>query len=108
MLYGMDCIPLSSSDISRVNSAKGTVIKNVMGLSKRHHHSQLLIALKIPPMCAKALIIITTSCIMSLPPSKRFKRGSCRTTYLAAILLKEGIQAEDTQLQRVWYAITGQ
>jgi hypothetical protein len=48
MLYAMDCIPLSRSDISQLRSAQGSIIKNVMGLSKRHHHSQLLNAMKIP------------------------------------------------------------
>ena len=48
MLYAMDCIPLCRSDIGLLKSAQGGIIKNVMGLSKRHHHSQLLNALKIP------------------------------------------------------------
>ena len=48
MLYGMDCIPLSRSDIAHLKSAQGTIIKNVMGIKKRHHHSNLLNALRIP------------------------------------------------------------
>ena len=48
MIYAMDCVPLSKSDVTQLKSAQGSIIKNVMGLSKRQHHSQLLHALKIP------------------------------------------------------------
>jgi hypothetical protein len=48
MLYAMDCIPLSGSDIKMLKSSQGTIIKNVMGLSKRHRHSYLLSAMEIP------------------------------------------------------------
>ena len=34
--------------INQFKSAQGSIVKNVMGLRKRHHHSQLLNALKVP------------------------------------------------------------
>lgn len=48
LLYGMECISLTQSDINLLKTTQGNIIKNVMGQSKRSHHSQLLNGLKIP------------------------------------------------------------
>jgi len=47
MYYSTECIPLTTGDIKTLNSAQGKIIKNVLGLSKRNHHSALFEALKI-------------------------------------------------------------
>ena len=47
LLYGSDCIPLSSNNIKDLISSQGTIIKNVLGLSKRNHHTNLMHALDI-------------------------------------------------------------
>jgi hypothetical protein len=48
LLYGSECIPLSGADLQSLRSTQSNVIKNVLGLSKRNHHSKLLLALNIP------------------------------------------------------------
>ena len=48
LLYGTECIPLSASDMHSLKSTQSNIIKNVLGLSKRNHHSKLLLALNIP------------------------------------------------------------
>jgi hypothetical protein len=45
LLYGTDCIPLSSNNVKDLVSTQGSIVKNVLGLSKRSHHSNLLHAL---------------------------------------------------------------
>ena len=47
LLYGSECIPMSSNNIKDISSTQGTIIKNVMGISKRSHHTNLLQALGI-------------------------------------------------------------
>ena len=46
--YGMDCISLRKSDWSLLESTQGTIVKNLLGFGKRHHHSRLLKVMKIP------------------------------------------------------------
>ena len=48
LMYSMDCVPLTKSETSLLKSSQGTIIKAVMGLNKRNHHSDLLNALKVP------------------------------------------------------------
>jgi hypothetical protein len=47
LLYGTECIPLSKSNLKDINSTQGTIVKSVMGVSKRSHHTELLQALNI-------------------------------------------------------------
>lgn len=46
--YGCDCLYINESDIQRLESLQGTLIKQCVGLGKRSHHSNLLKALCIP------------------------------------------------------------
>ena len=46
--YGMESIAISNSDIKILKTTQGNIIKRVMGLNKRSHHSKLLKALNIP------------------------------------------------------------
>jgi hypothetical protein len=46
--YGMECVQLSNKSKRQLSSTQSTIIKNVMGLSKRCHHTHLLKALGIP------------------------------------------------------------
>jgi len=47
LLYGCDSICVSNSDLNRLQSVQGTLIKQALGLGKRSHHSALLEALNI-------------------------------------------------------------
>ena len=47
MLYSTECIPLSNSYVKDVISMKGTILKNVRGLDKRSHHTNLVHALNV-------------------------------------------------------------
>ncbi len=47
LMYGLDCISLTKRNIHDIQSAQGSVMKNVCGLSKRSHHSAFLQALNI-------------------------------------------------------------
>ena len=53
LMYGMDCLSLSSKDCSRLASLATNTIKSVLGLRKRSHHSKLLEALGIPTMASE-------------------------------------------------------
>ena len=48
LLFGMECIPLSLTDMNKLSSVQGCTVKNVLGLGKRNHHSKLLDSLSIP------------------------------------------------------------
>ena len=48
LLYGTECIPLSDKDIKKLRMSQTNVLKGVLGLSKRNHHSNLLSALGLP------------------------------------------------------------
>ena len=48
LLFGMECIPLSLTDINKLSSIQGCTVKNVLGLGKRNHHSNVLNSLGIP------------------------------------------------------------
>lgn len=48
MCYGIDSIPLSSSNARKLKSAQGTILKRVMGINNRSHHSRLLEAMCVP------------------------------------------------------------
>ena len=46
--YGMDSVNLTNANLKQLRSVQGNVIKRVMGIPKRSHHSELLEALRIP------------------------------------------------------------
>ena len=50
LTYGMDCVYLSKSNLKKLESAQGSLIKQCIGLSKRSHHTALLRALHIDPI----------------------------------------------------------
>ena len=50
LTFGLDCVKLSKANMRHLESAQGTLIKQVLGLSKRSHHSKLLKALNIQPI----------------------------------------------------------
>ena len=47
LTYGIDCLNLSKSDVLKLDSAQGKLIKQCLGLTKRSHNTQLLQALKV-------------------------------------------------------------
>jgi hypothetical protein len=47
---GLDCLPLTKAQLSKLESAQGCVIKRCLGLNKRSHHQNLLKALKVAPV----------------------------------------------------------
>ena len=47
MFYATECIPLRKSHIKSMYTAQGKIIKNVLGFSKRNHHSVIFDALGI-------------------------------------------------------------
>ena len=67
--YGMNCIKLSKHNIQELESTQGSIIKHVMGLSKRHRHSRLLRALDIPKVstCIENDFLSLVSRISSTP-----------------------------------------
>ena len=46
----MESLVISSSDLKVLKTTQGNIIKRIMGLNKRSHHSSLLKALKVPPV----------------------------------------------------------
>ena len=47
MTYGLETVSLSKQDMKDLSTAQGSLIKRVMGIPKRSHHTRLLKALKI-------------------------------------------------------------
>ena len=50
LVYGMESLSLSNSDLKLLKTTQGNIIKRIMGLNKRSHHTKLLKALKVPPI----------------------------------------------------------
>ena len=48
LLYGIDILNISSTDMSSLETTQGTILKQWLGLSKRQHHTTLLKALGLP------------------------------------------------------------
>ena len=48
LMYGMECINLKKCEVDKLNSAQCNIIKSILGLSRRSHHTSLLLALDIP------------------------------------------------------------
>ena len=48
LLYGMDSIALDAKELKRLSVTATTLVKSVLGLPKRSHHSSVLSALNIP------------------------------------------------------------
>ena len=46
--YGMESVNLTNANLKQLRSVQGSIIKSVMGIPKRSHHSGLLEALRIP------------------------------------------------------------
>ena len=51
LVYGMDSISLSASCNADIKTCEGNIIKRVVGMNKRSHHSSIFKALKIKPSC---------------------------------------------------------
>ena len=47
LMYGMDSVPISKSDIKKLDTTQGNLVKQAMGLSKRAHTTELLLSLGI-------------------------------------------------------------
>ena len=45
--YGMECVNLSNQNKKAINSAQGSIVKNMCGLGKCSHHTNLLRAMKL-------------------------------------------------------------
>ena len=48
LTYGLECFSLTANDIKKLESAQGCLIKQVMGIGKRYHHTPLLKSMRIP------------------------------------------------------------
>ena len=59
LTYGMESLTLSDTDIKGLKTSQGNIIKRIMGVNKRSHHSSLLKALGIPPVD----MIIQNNCL---------------------------------------------
>jgi len=98
LLYGMDSIHLSQRDIKQLNSAQGSIVKRVMGLNKRCHHSSLLQAMNIQTIEDK----LKTS-VSSL--YNRIGQVSCPSRDLQSVLLAmyitDGTVVKNTLLDRL-------
>ena len=46
--YGMESVNLTNANLKQLRSVQGSIIKSVMGIPKRSHHSGLFEALRIP------------------------------------------------------------
>ena len=51
LMYGAECLALNNKNINSIQSAQGSIMKQVCGLGKRSHHSDLLQALEITHSC---------------------------------------------------------
>ena len=51
LVYGMDSISLPASCNADIKTCEGNIIKRVMGINKRSHHSSMFAALKVKPSC---------------------------------------------------------
>jgi hypothetical protein len=47
LMYGMDSVPITKSNIKKLDTTQGNLVKQAMGLSKRAHTTELLLSLGI-------------------------------------------------------------
>ena len=47
LIYGMECVNLSNQNKKAINSAQGSIVKNMCGIGKRSHHTNLLQAMNL-------------------------------------------------------------
>ena len=96
--YGLESLQLTKTDIKELKTTQGNIIKRTMGVNKRSHHSNLLKALKIPPIED----IIKNNCLRLY--KNIFKIDSpardLQSTLLASYIL-DGFLTKGTLLYRV-------
>ena len=50
LLYGCDSVSLTKKDLNNLQSTQGSIVKSLMGLGIRAHHTALLTALEMSPV----------------------------------------------------------
>jgi hypothetical protein len=51
LMYGLDCLNVNKSNVDKLETTQGNLIKQSMGLSKRVHSTELLASLGISKVC---------------------------------------------------------
>ena len=98
LVYGMESINLSKQDIKQLKTTQGNIIKRIMGIKKRAHHSNILKALNIPPVedvIGHNLLRLYKNNFQTNTPTR-----DLQSTLLAKYLLR-GYTVKGTLLNRV-------
>ena len=98
LTYGMESIALSNNDIKLLKTTQGNIIKRVMGLNKRAHHSKLLKALNISPVedvVKKNAFGLYRNIFKTESPARELQ------AILLAIYLRKGTTTKGSLLERV-------
>ena len=98
LLYGTEAMYLSNTNVQKLNSLQGTLIKQSMGIGKRSHHSYLLSALSIKP-CADIVKERTLSLFNRIFKVESPVRRLC--THMLANYMHDGTFNKKTILGRV-------
>ena len=98
LAYGMESMTLSQGDLKQLNSAQGTIIKRIMGVNNRAHHSNLQKALFVPTVVK----VIENN---SLRLYRNIFKSNTPARNLQSVLLAEyitkGVTTKGTLLDRV-------
>jgi hypothetical protein len=107
LMYGMDCLSLSSKDVGKLSSLATNTIKSFLGIRRRSHHSNLLEALGIPTMLSEVQhasaslfhrIFLVDSPVRDLQTrllARFLLTGSCVNGTLMSNLVKSGASPID-------------
>ena len=98
LLYGTECICLSKSDIHVLESTQSTIVKHIFGLCKRSHHTNLLMALKIPKIedvIMRNAIMFLRRIFMLDSPVRRLQIN------LLSDFMYTGVSIENTLIHRI-------
>ena len=98
LAYGMESIMLSQKELKELKTAQCNIIKRVMGINKRSHHTHLLKALGIPPVEE----VIKSNCIRLYNNSLKTNTPArdLHSVLLAKYILNENV-IKSTLLYRV-------
>ena len=96
--YGFDAICTSKADLDRLQSTQGSLIKRAIGLGNRSHHSSVLQALDIKPICQ----MVENKTVRSFANFMSYDSPTRDiTSYLMSKYIAEGVAVPGTIISRL-------
>lgn len=98
LLYGLNSVHLSKSELQKLESTQGSTIKKSLGIGARSHHSKLLSALDIPPvkdLIKKETVSLLARVIKVESPYSKL------CSYFLAKYITDGVRISNSLIDRI-------